>query len=176
MQCPAEVAEVAGVDEAIVVWKGSFTLGLYAHGQLVTVDGAPRCFAVALGGAPDGDKLRQGDEATPVGTFRVTHKNPKSAFHLSLGVSYPDADHARRAYAAGVIDAATRDRVAAADRAHQMPVRSTKMGGDIYIHGGGAWPQDWTDGCVGLANADIDVVYAWANAGTTVVIREGAPG
>lgn len=175
MDCPETYAEVATADQAIVVWKGVFTLGLYEHGQLVHAEGSARCFPVALGGAPVGDKLRQGDEHTPVGTFRVTHKNPKSSFHLSLGVSYPDAAHARAAFSAGVIDAATRDRVVAADKAHSMPVRTTKMGGDIYIHGGAAFPQDWTDGCVGMDNDAIDLVYAWARPGTTVLVREGAP-
>ena len=90
-------------------------------------------------------------------------------------MSYPDAAHAQTAYAAGVIDAASRDRIVSADKAHRMPVRTTTMGGDIYLHGGAAFPQDWTDGCVGMDNDAIDLVYAWARPGTTVLIREGAP-
>ena len=161
--------EVADVPAAIVVWKQAFTLGLYANGAAVA-DGLTSCFAVALGGAPVGDKLRRGDEHTPEGRFRVTHKNPNSSFHLSLGLSYPDAPHADAAFSAGIIDAATRSRIRKVDAAHTMPLRTTAMGGDIYIHGGGPLPNDWTDGCIALENTAIERVYAWATPGTTVLV------
>jgi L,D-peptidoglycan transpeptidase YkuD (ErfK/YbiS/YcfS/YnhG family) len=54
-----------------------------------------------------------------------------------------------------------------------MPPRNTEMGGDIYLHGGGTG-VDWTDGCVALANGDMDLLYAWAAPGTPVVIVERA--
>jgi murein L,D-transpeptidase YafK len=126
---------------------------------------------VALGGEPTGDKRRQGDERTPEGTFRVTHRNPNSAFHLSLGLSYPDVAHADRGLAEKIIDAATHERVVAADRARKMPVRSTALGGDIYIHGGGPLPNFWTDGCVAITNAQMDWLFAEVGPGTRVRIE-----
>lgn len=154
----------------IVVWKSLFSLGVYQDGVLVARAGASACVDVALGGAPAGDKAQQGDEHTPEGTFRVTHRNPNSAFTLSLGLNYPTRRHAERAYAEGRIDRATRDLVVASDRPGVMPARSTSLGGDIYIHGGGATPVDWTDGCIGLEDADIRWLYTLAGPGTNVLI------
>ena len=168
--CPAEYADVSQVARAIVVWKSQFTLALYEHGKRVSRDGEAACYEVAMGAHPAGDKEAEGDEKTPEGTFRITHKNPKSAFHLSLGISYPDTVHADRMLASEFISQQTRDRIARADRARGMPPDNTPLGGDIYIHGGGSSPNNWTNGCVALSDDHIETVYAWAEPGTTVVI------
>jgi murein L,D-transpeptidase YafK len=167
--CPDIVEDQALV---IVVDKSEFELGVYRDGHLATgPDGSPACFPVALGAAPVGDKARQGDERTPEGTFRVTHRNPSSSFHLSLGLSYPDAAHAVAAFAEGRVDAATRDRVVAADRPGRMPARDTPLGGDIYIHGGGPTPRWWTDGCVAVADEVMDWLFAEVGPGSLVRIQ-----
>ncbi len=167
--CPPE-PPVPTADMVVVVWKAAFHLGVYDDGGLVKHEDQAACWPVALGGAPAGDKKRQGDERTPEGEFRVTHRNPKSAFHLSLGLNYPTARHADAGLAAGIIDQATRDRVAAADAARTMPVRTSALGGDIYIHGGGTFPSSWTDGCIALDNEVMDWLFVNAKPGTRVVI------
>lgn len=157
----------------VVVDKSERSLAVYRDGAFLELpDGRLACFPVALGAEPVGDKERQGDERTPTGSFRVTHKNPKSAFHLSLGLDYPQARHAEAGFRAGRIDAATRDRIVAADRAGGMPVRDSALGGDIYIHGGGSSPATWTDGCVAVENDVMDWLFATARPGTRVRIRE----
>jgi murein L,D-transpeptidase YafK len=176
MDCPDSLPSLREYAQVAVVWKAERKMGLYERGELVENGGSARCLAVALGDAPVGDKGRQGDERTPVGTFRITHKNPHSAFHVSLGLNYPDAAHAQRGFAAGTISADVRDRIVAADRKRGMPPRDTAMGGDIYLHGGGSSPDTWTNGCVAVSNADMDVLYAWAKPGTAVVIVEQASG
>lgn len=174
MDCPESLAELRPFAQVVVVWKAERRMGLYEDGALVRPDDGARCFPVALGAAPVGDKTRQGDERTPVGWFRITHKNPKSSFHLSLGINYPDAAHARAGHAAGTVSSATRDRIVLADQKRGMPPRDTRLGGDIYLHGGGSQPEDWTDGCVAVANDHMDLLYAWAKPGIAVVIVEGA--
>jgi murein L,D-transpeptidase YafK len=167
--CPTLVPDQGFV---VVVDKSDFALGVYRDGALVSgPDGSPACFPIALGAEPVGDKQRVGDERTPEGTFRVTHRNPRSAFHLSLGLSYPDVAHADRALASGLIDDETHARVVAADRTGRMPVRSTRLGGDIYIHGGGPSPRWWTDGCVAVSNDVMDWLFAEAGPGTRVRIQ-----
>jgi len=99
----------------VVVDKSELRLGVYRDGRLLAYEGAPACFPVALGAAPEGDKRARGDERTPEGWFRVTHRNPQSSFHLSLGLSYPTTRHAELALAEGRIDRATRDRVVVSD-------------------------------------------------------------
>lgn len=109
---------------------------------------------IALGFAPEGDKMREGDGKTPEGIFRIDRRNPQSAFHLSLGIDYPQPD----------------DR----DRARQG---NYSPGGDIFIHGqpngvtGFTLPGDWTLGCIAISNAEMARLWRLTETGTTVEIR-----
>ena len=47
-------------------------------------------YRIVLGGAPVGHKRQQGDRRTPEGDYRITYRNDRSRFHLSLRVSYPN--------------------------------------------------------------------------------------
>jgi len=109
-----------------------------------------KTYDIALGGNPIGPKHFEGDGKTPEGLYYISHRNPRSRYHLSLGVSYPnDAD---RAYAAA---------------AGKPP------GGDIMIHG---WVKDthgrddWTAGCIAVKNKQIEKIYAMVNPGTPILI------
>src|SRR5437660_482119 len=81
----------------IVVRKRSRRLLLYSGNDLV------RTYRVGLGLNPVGDKVREGDRRTPEGAFYIFTKNSKSAFYLSLGLSYPNATHAKRGLRDGLI-------------------------------------------------------------------------
>ncbi len=76
-----------------------------------------------------GPKRMEGDKQVPEGFYRVNDFNPRSSFHLSLGINYPNVS----------------DRL--------LGVRS-KLGGDIYIHGGCI-----SLGCVAIDNNQIEEVY-----------------
>ena len=123
---------------------------------------------VALGGT-NADKVRQGDRATPEGTFRVVTRNDRSQFHLFLGLSYPTTEDADRGLAGGAITAAQAARIREADAAGRVPPWNTALGGAIGIHGGGAG-ADWTLGCVAVENTQIEELWAVAPLGTKVVI------
>ena len=71
-----------------------------------------RSYTIALGSAPEGDKQQEGDRKTPEGKYVIAGRNPASAFHISLKISYPDAT----------------------DRA-EAAARNVSAGGDIFIHG-----------------------------------------
>ena len=111
-------------------------------------------FTVHLGGNPVGHKQFEGDGKTPEGQYRISHRNPKSQYHLSLGISYPN----------------DRDR-AFAEAAGKPP------GGDIFIHGQpNRWPgptlaSDWTDGCIAMRNVDMREVWNLVPDGTMIEIR-----
>ena len=49
-----------------------------------------RTYKVALGLNPEGHKERAGDFRTPEGSYRLTRRNPRSDFFLSIQVSYPN--------------------------------------------------------------------------------------
>ncbi len=137
----------------IVVRKSARTLELYNGNALV------KTYPVRLGFSPVGDKETEGDGRTPEGEFYVSVKNEKSKFTASLGLSYPDADDARRGLAAGLISTEEAGEIAAAIKARAMPLQKTKLGGEIYIHGGGT-KGDWTDGCIALDDHDALELFA----------------
>lgn len=143
------LAPLDGRIDRILIEKGARRLTVFRDGQ------ALRSYKIALGFAPEGDKHRQGDGRTPEGLFRIDRRNPESAFHLSLGIDYPQADDIARARAAGV-----------------------SPGGDIFIHGQPngydafpTLPYDWTAGCIALSDAAIEALWRVVEIGTAVEIR-----
>lgn len=107
-----------------------------------------------FGDAPQGHKQFEGDERTPEGRYVIEGRNPASAYHLSLKISYPNL--ADRAFA----------------RQH-----GRSPGGDIFLHGQpnalpfGRVPGDWTDGCIALSNAEIEELWRIVPDGTVIEIR-----
>jgi murein L,D-transpeptidase YafK len=100
-----------------------------------------RAYRVALGLNPAGAKERSGDFRTPEGSYRLTRRNTRSDFFLSIQVSYPNDQDTQRARRNG-----------------------WQPGGSIMIHG---LPNqlkhtptyytssDWTDGCIAVSNSDM---------------------
>ena len=127
-------AEKSQIDQ-IVVWKSKRRLVLFK-------DKAPiKSYQIRLGFDPVGPKRKEGDGKTPEGNYRITHKNPNSAFHKSLGISYPNKSDLLFAKKNG-----------------------TRPGNNIFIHGG---PKsffkhllfDWTEGCIALTDSEINEIY-----------------
>jgi murein L,D-transpeptidase YafK len=148
----------------IIVKKSQRQLLLFSGDKLV------RTYRVGLGLSPSGDKVRQGDRRTPEGDFYVFTKNDKSAFYLSLGISYPNTAAAERGLRDRLINKIQYDAITRALKAKKGPPQNTLLGGDIYIHGNGA-QSDWTWGCVALENEDIRELYDAVNVGTPVIIQ-----
>lgn len=113
--------------------------------------------SIQLGDAPKGHKQFEGDERTPEGRYVIDYGNPRSAYHLSLHVSYPNA----------------------ADKAFAES-RGKSPGGDIFIHGqpnglvagamGVRGMGDWTDGCIALSNGEIEELWTLVRDGTPIEI------
>jgi len=143
------LAPLEGRIDRILIEKGARRLTVFRNGAPL------RSYKIALGFAAEGDKLRQGDGRTPEGLFRIDRRNAASAYHLSLGIDYPQANDVARARAAGV-----------------------SPGGDIFIHGQpngydafATLPYDWTAGCIALSDAAIEDLWRVAAIGTPVEIR-----
>ena len=125
--------------------------------RLTVFDGQGRAMriisGIQLGDAPLGHKRFQGDERTPEGRYAIDWGNPDSSYHLSLHISYPDA--ADTAYAAA---------------------QGRSAGGMIMIHGqpndwpAGRVPGDWTDGCIAVSNAEIELLWEAIPEGTPIEI------
>lgn len=129
-----------------------------------------RDYPIGLGFHPVGDKEREGDGRTPEGDFFVCVKKPSSRFIKSLGLNYPDKKHAERAFFAGVITPNEFRDILLAFENRTAPPWNTRLGGQIFIHAGGA-QRDWTEGCIALYNSDMDELFQISSVGTPVSIR-----
>lgn len=147
----------------IVIRKGARKLEIYDGRKLI------KTYTVVLGFSAKGDKETEGDGRTPEGEFYVFTKNPESRFHLSLGISYPSKDDAKRGLSGGLISKAEHDEIFTAIDRGSMPPQKTRLGGEIYIHGGGT-ATDWTDGCVALKDEEIREIFELIPTGTKVTI------
>lgn len=132
-------------------------------------DGVSREFKISLGSEPIGPKSKQGDRKTPEGVYFVSLKNAKSLFYLSLGISYPNIDDAREGLRAGLISKKEYARIEKANRRRSLPPQNTRLGGDIFIHGGGT-QSDWTWGCIALNNEDMTFLFKHVKVGDKVTI------
>ncbi|MGE0733889.1 MAG: murein L,D-transpeptidase family protein [Alphaproteobacteria bacterium] len=137
--------------DKILVVKSQRKLYLLKQGQTL------RTYNVALGYNPNGPKTTEWDGKTPEGMYSIDMKHEGSQFHLALRVSYPNA----------------------ADKA-QAAARGVKPGDDIFIHGEASegrmlgWMKtrkDWTEGCIGVTNAEIREIWSFVKAGTPIEIR-----
>lgn len=138
--------------DRVVVDKSERRLRLIKAGQVV------REYRIALGDAPAGHKIEQGDERTPVGDYVLDWRNPDSRFYKSIHVSYPNE----------------RDRFFARAMGHDP-------GGMIMIHGKPNYisstrvlaeydRRDWTDGCIAVKNEEMDEIWAAVKYGTPIRI------
>lgn len=150
--------------DGIAIFKSQRRLELFANGRLV------RSYRVGLGFDPVEDKQIEGDGRTPEGNFYVFVKNPKSAYYLSLGVSYPSLEDADRGLRQQLISKLQYDQIVKATGEGKMPPQNTALGGLIYIHGNGA-KSDWTLGCIALDNQDMKELYEAVEVGTKVTIK-----
>lgn len=141
--------ETIPIADYLVVDKTKRMLVVYRKGKPI------RAYRdLQFGDAPKGHKRFQGDERTPEGVYRIDWRNPQSRFHLSLRISYPNAE----------------------DRAFASQY-GLSPGGDIFIHGQpnqlsrGRMRGDWTDGCIALTNAEIEELWQIVPNGTPIEIR-----
>lgn len=147
---PTPVPLNASADK-VIVQKHAHTMALYHQGQLL------RTYHVALGRGGLAPKSQAGDDRVPEGTYRITGRNPHSAFHRALRIGYPTPQQ---------IDDAKK--------------RGVDPGGDIMVHGirnGLGWLGplhrniDWTKGCIAVTDSEIDEIWQAMPDGTPIEIR-----
>lgn len=138
---------------------------------LTLLDGESPVFRckIALGSAPVGPKERAGDGRTPEGEYHICIIKERGKYGRSLGIDYPSPTDGERGLAAGLIDGETMTAIQRAWDAGARPPWGTALGGEIYLHEGGA-ASDWTAGCVALDAAAMDRLFPLRNALETVRI------
>jgi len=137
--------------DLVVVRKSDRIIELYRGSELL------RAYPISLGRHPVGKKQQQGDGRTPEGEYRLDYRNPNSAFHKALHISYPQSDDVAMARTLGV-----------------------DPGGLVMVHGmknGFGWLGrlarviDWTDGCVAVTNREMDEIWRAVPDGTKIILR-----
>ncbi|MFQ3573852.1 MAG: L,D-transpeptidase family protein [Thermodesulfovibrionales bacterium] len=116
-----------------------------------------KTYRISLGKNPTGHKTKEGDKKTPEGLYFIESRKPDSKYYKALKISYPNDEDRRRAQAMGF-----------------------SPGGMIMIHG---LPKDlesvgkmhrrldWTDGCIGVTNEEIDEIWDLVPDGIPIYIK-----
>ena len=91
-----------------------------------------RTYPFCTNSGTSGPKRREGDLQIPEGFYHIDRFNPKSKFHLSLGLNYPAASDKIRSDA-------------------------SRPGSDIFIHGGCQ-----SVGCIAITDKHIEWLYVLA--------------
>lgn len=104
-----------------------------------------RSYRIALGLSPTGAKEHEWDFRTPEGTYVIDFRREHSRYFKALHISYPSSADLKRSSAL-----------------HRP------AGGDIFIHGEPNRPtkpdsyyktRDWTNGCIALADEDLQELW-----------------
>lgn len=138
--------------DAVLVKKSERVLVLLREGRVL------KQYRIMLGPKPKGPKLMEGDERTPEGRYTLDRKNSNSRFYKSIRVSYPNTFDLERAQKYNV-----------------------DPGNSIMIHGmKNSWNEktakqalkfNWTDGCIAVANRDMDEIWEAVDVGTPIEIQ-----
>ncbi|MBN9297104.1 MAG: L,D-transpeptidase family protein [Filimonas sp.] len=135
----------------ITVSKSKREMNVYAGSTLL------KTYKISLGKTPTGDKVYEGDNKTPEGSYTINAKNEHSVCYKNLGISYPDNMHRQQA-----------------KQLNKPP------GGDIKIHGlpngQSFWGKfhrfkDWTNGCIGVTDKEMEELFNAVPVGTPILIK-----
>ena len=96
-----------------------------------------KTYKVCMESGSIGPKRSEGDNQVPEGFYYINEFNPRSTYHLALGLNYPNAS----------------DKVLSDTK---------KPGGDIYIHGNCV-----SVGCIAIQDMPIEEVYTLASIAKT---------
>jgi murein L,D-transpeptidase YafK len=136
--------------DLVIVNKSQSRLSIIRDGKTI------KSYLIAMGDAPNGHKLKEGDQRTPQGRYFLDYKKSDSAFYKSIHISYPNEEDKLRADALGI-----------------------SPGGMIMIHGENprstlspeeAQKYNWTNGCIAVTNKEMDELWRMIEPGTPIEI------
>ncbi|GHS93377.1 hypothetical protein AGMMS49949_06560 [Alphaproteobacteria bacterium] len=137
--------------DKIIVRKSNRLVETYQNGELL------KQYRCALGFTPTGPKEEEGDGKTPEGTYTIDYKEPAAKNgYKAVRLSYPNKDQRLKA-----------------------EKRGKNPGGNICIHGlrysvkplgKDHIKSDWTKGCVGVTDEEMDEIFKGSLIGTVVEI------
>lgn len=145
------IAASRGGSKVILVDKVAHKLYVYQSGNVI------RSYDAEFGPNWMAHKSYAGDKATPEGKYRVTSEKARgnTVYYKALLIDYPNAEDRRNF---------------ALKKKQGLISRRAGIGSLIEIHGNGGRGFDWTSGCVGLKDRDMDDLCRLVGPGTQVTI------
>lgn len=140
-----------GGSKVILVDKIAHILYVYQSGKVL------RSYEAEFGPNWMAHKERNGDKATPEGNYQITKRKERgnTVYHKAFLINYPNEEDRRQF---------------ALKKKKGLISRSAGIGNLIEIHGHGGRGFDWTSGCVGLRDRDMDDLFRLVGVGTRVTI------
>ncbi len=145
------IAASRGGSKVILVDKVAHILYVYQSGKAI------RSYDAEFGPNWMAHKERNGDKATPEGNYQITKRKDggSTVYHKAFLINYPNEEDKRQF---------------AIKKKKGLISRGAGIGNLIEIHGHGGRGFDWTSGCVGLKDRDIDDLFRLVGVGTRVTI------
>jgi murein L,D-transpeptidase YafK len=161
-------------DVNLIVDRKSFSLSLYEDTVLI------KSYRASFGRNLSVSKSRAGDNATPVGEYKICDIDTNYKYYKFLKLNYPNLDDAGEALRKGLINQKIYDQLRFEFYYEECPRLETSLGNDIGIHGIGRlnyifknlpFVYNWTDGSIAVSNENIDEIISVVEKGTKIVIK-----
>ncbi len=157
----------------LVIDKSDHLLSLFAGNIWL------KSYHTSFGDGGSGDKEIQGDHKTPEGYFYIVERSILQPADEFLGtrwfrLGYPNIEDAARGVQKQLIGNSEYQAITTAFKQKSTPPQQTRLGGGVGIHGGtqASFALDWTWGCIGLTNQDIEEFFPYLPVGTAVIIKK----
>jgi murein L,D-transpeptidase YafK len=157
----SEIVESGHLDKSkifLLIDKSDFKMYVRIGSQIL------KDYPVVFGKNTVDDKLMQGDNCTPEGTFYMISKYPHKEWSKFIWLNYPNEESRRKHNAAKMNG--------------QIP-KNAKIGGEVGIHGVPKGMDfliitryNWTLGCISMKNKDVDELYPYILKTTKIEIRK----
>lgn len=126
--------------DKLIVYKSKREMHAFYQDKLIKI------YPISLGKSPIGHKQFEGDMKTPEGVYSINDRNPNSAYHKNLGISYPNAQDVAFAKSHGK------------SAGGAIKIHGIKNGlGDII--GANHLLKDWTHGCIAVTDHEMDELF-----------------
>jgi len=158
----------------IIVDRHNYTLGIYEDSVLI------KNYRVCFGKSVQKDKTRAGDNATPVGVYKICKIYTTHKYHKYFQINYPNLEDGGNALRKGWISQKEYNDIKFQFYYEGCTKYHNILGGDIGIHGIGElnyifknlpFVYNWTNGSIAMSNENIDEIYSVIREGTEVVIK-----
>ena len=161
-------------DVNIIIVRKDFSLNIYDGAELI------KTYRASFGTNVNKPKMRDGDQATPVGNYQICGIDTMHKYYKFLKINYPNIEDAADGLRKGIISQEEYNKLSYDFYYEGCPDTKTVLGNDMGIHGIGKFNgifknlpfvYNWTDGSIAISNENIDEIISVVTKGTKVVIK-----